>query len=80
MKIALVHDMLVQEGGQERVLRALQELFPEAPTFVLIYDRDKKEKFYHMNVRLGLMKERSSLSPFVVNRVEKIIYAMKRLP
>ncbi|MDD5289707.1 MAG: glycosyltransferase [Patescibacteria group bacterium] len=46
MKIALVHDMLVQEGGQERVLRALQELFPEAPTFVLIYDRDKKEKFY----------------------------------
>ena len=46
MKIALVHDMLVQEGGQERVLRALQKLFPESPTFVLIYDREKKEKFY----------------------------------
>jgi len=46
MKIALVHDMLVQEGGQERVLRALQELFPEAPTFVLIYDEKKKERFY----------------------------------
>lgn len=46
MKIALIHDMLVQEGGQERVLRALQELFPDAPTFVLIYDRDNKEKYY----------------------------------
>ncbi len=46
MKIALIHDMLVQEGGQERVLRALQELFSDAPTFVLIYDRDNKEKYY----------------------------------
>lgn len=46
MKIALVHDMLVQEGGQERVLRALQELFPQAPTFVLIYDKNKQERYY----------------------------------
>jgi len=46
MKIALVHDMLVQEGGQERVLRALQEVFPQAPTFVLIYDKNKKQRFY----------------------------------
>jgi len=45
-KIALIHDMLVQEGGQERVLRALQELFPDAPTFVLIYDKKNKEKYY----------------------------------
>ncbi|MFH1610672.1 MAG: glycosyltransferase [Patescibacteria group bacterium] len=46
MKIALIHDMLVQEGGQERVLRALQELFPDAPTFVLIYDRNNKGRYY----------------------------------
>jgi glycosyltransferase involved in cell wall biosynthesis len=45
-KIALIHDMLVQEGGQERVLRALMELFPNAPTFVLFYDKNKKEKIY----------------------------------
>lgn len=46
MKVALVNDMLVQEGGQERVLRALMEIFPDAPIFVLFYDRDKKEKYY----------------------------------
>ncbi|HPL95286.1 MAG TPA: glycosyltransferase [bacterium] len=46
MKIALINDMLVQEGGQERVLRALQELYPEAPTFVLVYDKKQKEKYY----------------------------------
>lgn len=46
MKIALINDMLVQEGGQERVLRALQEIFPESPTFVLFYDQKNKEKYY----------------------------------
>lgn len=38
--------MLVQEGGQERVLRAMQELYPQAPTFVLFYDKNKKLKYY----------------------------------
>ena len=47
-KIALIHDMLVQEGGQERVLRALQETFPNAPTFVLFYDQNKKQKFLRL--------------------------------
>lgn len=41
MKVALVHDYLSQDGGAERVLRALQELYPEAPTFVLFYDKNK---------------------------------------
>ncbi len=38
VRVALVHDYLVQDGGAERVLAALQELFPEAPTFTLIAD------------------------------------------
>jgi glycosyltransferase involved in cell wall biosynthesis len=37
-KVALVHDYLVQDGGAERVLAVLQEMFPKAPTFVLFYD------------------------------------------
>lgn len=37
-KVALVHDYLVQDGGAERVLAALQEMYPYAPTFVLIHD------------------------------------------
>ncbi len=41
MKIALVHDYLVQDGGAEKVLKALQEIFPEAPVFVLVYDHKK---------------------------------------
>lgn len=40
-KVALVHDYLLQDGGGERVLAALQELFPAAPTFTLFYDSER---------------------------------------
>ena len=40
MKIALVHDYLVQYGGAERVLEAFTELFPYAPIYTLIYDAE----------------------------------------
>jgi glycosyltransferase involved in cell wall biosynthesis len=39
MKVALVHDYLVQDGGAERVLLALHELFPNAPIFTLFHDK-----------------------------------------
>lgn len=38
MKIALVHDYLVQYGGAERVLENFCEMFPDAPVFTLVYD------------------------------------------
>ncbi len=38
MKIALVHDYLVQYGGAERVLESFARIFPEAPIYTLVYD------------------------------------------
>ncbi|MGE5236414.1 MAG: glycosyltransferase [Acidobacteriota bacterium] len=38
MRVALVHDFLVQFGGAERVLEAFCSLFPDAPIFTLFYD------------------------------------------
>jgi glycosyltransferase involved in cell wall biosynthesis len=38
MKVALVHDYLVQYGGAERVLEVFAEMFPEAPIYTLIHD------------------------------------------
>src|SRR3989344_8382630 len=38
MKIALVHDYLNQNGGAERVLEVLCEIFPDAPIYTLLYD------------------------------------------
>lgn len=37
MRIALVHDYLVQNGGAEKVLAAFCELYPEAPIYTLVY-------------------------------------------
>lgn len=39
MKVALVHDYLVQYGGAERVLEAFTEIFPRAPIFTMVYDK-----------------------------------------
>jgi glycosyltransferase involved in cell wall biosynthesis len=41
MRVALVHDYLNQYGGAERVLEALCEIWPEAPIFTLIYDKQR---------------------------------------
>jgi glycosyltransferase involved in cell wall biosynthesis len=40
MKVALVHDYLVQNGGAERVLEVLAELFPNAPIYTLLYHEE----------------------------------------
>jgi|YelNatPaOPRAMG01_1025707.scaffolds.fasta_scaffold08167_3 glycosyltransferase involved in cell wall biosynthesis len=37
MRIALVHDYLVQYGGAERTLEVLHSIFPRAPIFTSIY-------------------------------------------
>ncbi len=41
MRVALVHDYLTQLGGGERVLKALSEIFPHAPIFTLVYNRER---------------------------------------
>lgn len=40
-RVALVHDYLLQDGGAERLLLTLQEIFPDAPTFTLFYDPNR---------------------------------------
>ena len=40
MKIAFVHDYLVQYGGAERVLECLTELYPYASIYTILYNKD----------------------------------------
>lgn len=51
MKIALVHDYLSQDGGAERVLKAMHEIWPEAPIFVLFHDPKKINYFNKEKIR-----------------------------
>jgi glycosyltransferase involved in cell wall biosynthesis len=40
MRLALVHDYLIQMGGAERVVATMAEAFPEAPLFTSAADRE----------------------------------------
>ncbi len=42
VKIAIVHDDMVQWGGAERMLLAISELFPEAPIYTSVFDKENK--------------------------------------
>lgn len=41
LRVALVHDFLNQCGGAEKVLEVLCEMFPEAPIYTILYEKDK---------------------------------------
>lgn len=51
MKIALVHDYLAQDGGAEKTLKSLHEIWPEAPIFVLFHDKKKLANFADADIR-----------------------------
>ncbi|MDD5032243.1 MAG: glycosyltransferase, partial [Patescibacteria group bacterium] len=46
MRVALIHDHLAQDGGAERVLKILAEMFPEAPIYTLLYEKKNADKYF----------------------------------
>src|SRR3972149_445415 len=40
-KVAIVYDRVNKWGGAERVLLALNEMFPDAPLYTSVYDPEK---------------------------------------
>lgn len=45
-KVALVHDFLTSYGGAERVLGSMRKIYPEAPIFTLLADRELVERYF----------------------------------
>lgn len=72
MKIALVHDYLVQDGGAEKVLEVLQETWPEAPTFVLFFDEKKMPGFVGKDIRTSFLQR----FPFATRKYQWYISLM----
>ena len=46
MKVALIHDHLAQDGGAEKVLKVLADMFPEAPIYTLLYEKRQVDKYF----------------------------------
>ena len=58
MKIALIHDHLAQDGGAEKVLMAFQEIWPDAPTYVLVHDpTSAHERFANKDIRTSFLQK-----------------------
>jgi glycosyltransferase involved in cell wall biosynthesis len=58
MKIALVHDYLVQYGGAERVLECFTELFPHAPIYTIVYDKESMHGvFFGKDIRTSSLQK-----------------------
>ena len=58
MKVALVHDHLAQDGGAERVLKVLAEIFPEAPIYTLLFEPKNADKYYrHRRIETSIIQK-----------------------
>ena len=57
MSTALVHEHLAQDGGAEKVLLAFQELFPDAPTYTLVYNSARAHPaFLRKDIRTSFLQ------------------------
>lgn len=78
MRVALVHDYLIQDGGAERVLMALHEMYPEAPVYTLLHDKKRANPiFVNWDIRTsflqsvpGGMKRYQWMLPFMPTATE----------
>jgi glycosyltransferase involved in cell wall biosynthesis len=56
MRVALVHDHLLQQGGAERVLEAFGALWPEAPIYTLAVDYSLFPQFAHRTIHTSFLE------------------------
>ncbi len=40
MKVAIIHDFIIKNGGAEKVLEQLHSIYPDAPIYTLLYDKN----------------------------------------
>ena len=56
MKIAFVYDRVNKFGGAERILLALHEIWPQAPLFTAVYDRDKAKWAQRFDMKVSFLR------------------------
>lgn len=73
MKIAIIHDWLTNMGGAERIIRILHSLFPEAPIYTVVYDKENMpEDFRQMDIRTSFIQR----MPFGVKKYQAYLPLM----
>lgn len=57
MKLALVHDYLIQDGGAEKVVDVMHGLWPEAPLYTLLFDPKSLPTFKGRDIRTSFIEK-----------------------
>lgn len=73
MKLALVHEHLANDGGAEKVLLAFQHIFPDAPTYTLLYNRAvANSAFSNKDIRTSFLQR----MPFAMSKYVWYLWLM----
>lgn len=72
MKLALVHDYFIQDGGAEKVLAVMQEIWRDAPTFALFFDPKKFPHLAGHDIRTSFLQK----MPFALKKYQWYIMLM----
>ncbi len=80
LKIALVHDWLLNIGGAEKALKTLHEIFPSAPVYTLFYNKKFTDEFIpDADIRPSFLQKtyqsirtHKLLTPFLPTAIESI--------
>ena len=58
MKVAIIHDWIVNYGGAEKVLLEIHKIFPEAPIYTLVYNKKRMGKYFKgIDIRTSLVQK-----------------------
>lgn len=57
MNTALVHEWLLNVAGSEKVLLALKDIFPDAPIYTSVFDREKAKPFQKFDIRTSFLQK-----------------------
>jgi glycosyltransferase involved in cell wall biosynthesis len=73
LRVAIIHEWFSGEGGSEKVVKELHEIFPEAPVFVFVYDKTSMPDEYNkMDVRTSFLQK----IPFAKQRYQNLLPLM----
>jgi len=57
MKTALIHDHLAQDGGAEKVLQVLADMFKDAPIFTLLYEKKNIDRYAGRQISASIIQK-----------------------
>lgn len=58
MKVAIIHDWLTIYGGAESIIRILHDMYPDAPIYTTVYNRDNMpDDFKKMDIRTSFIQK-----------------------